>query len=276
MNVLNSFLVSAKNSTRIAWRAVNQPAVRPDQYEAFTRNSEERNYAQELLARVEMLSFTFERLCELRGDYFRIHEAMRESQSHPNGIDCSKVAPADLERYRRWNLEGDVLTAFAYYELKSVVDMLQGWNIAVVVGAELEYILKTRDRFLAHPQYRGVMRLANRGRSIPGARGPVGVSIAGLSQWDSITRQHYLKELKMDAPVDEEFERRKNEQLVISKTRNHRWDLNEIVRLKAFGVREADLPAALKELGSVLEGHALPKIEAAFDEAVTCFGFERY
>lgn len=77
-------------------------------------------------------------------------------------------------------------------------------------------------------------------------------------------------------PVDDNAERARNEQLILSRDQNHRLDPNEVVRVKAFGVREADLPAALKELGSVLEQHALPKIVAAFDEAVTAFGFERH
>jgi hypothetical protein len=275
MNPLNSFLNSVQATRRIGWGAAAQQAVRPDQYAALTLNQEEINYASDILMRVEMLSFVYDRLCELRLDYFDIHEAMCKNQTHANSIDLSKVSPADLERDRRWKLEVDIITTFAYYELKSIVDMLRGWGIQIT-GAELEYILKSRDRFLAHPCYGGVMRLAHRGRSIPHDPGPVGVSIGGLNQWGPITRQNYLDTLQMTTTVDENAEREKNEQLVRSRDQNHRLDPQEIMRLKAFGVREADLPTALTELASILEQHAFPKIEAAFQEAVSVFGFQRH
>lgn len=46
--------------------------------------------------------------------------------------------------------------------------------------------------------------------------------------------------------------------------------------MKAFGLREPDLPKALEELADLLQKDALPRIDAVFEEAVKVFGFERF
>jgi hypothetical protein len=169
----------------------------------------------------------------------------------------------------------DVVTSFAHYEIKSVADMLKQWGIKVNTP-ELQYLMKTRDRFLVHPHYGGVMRMARRSLAIPFDGGPVQASVTGLNIWGPITRDHYLKVLNMAPPIDDNKERLANEQILLSVKRNHELTVAEVVRLKAFGLRDPDLPKALTELADILEKGALPKIEAAYRQAVTDFGFERF
>lgn len=118
--------------------------------------------------------------------------------------------------------------------------------------------------------------MARRSLAIPFDGGPVEASVTGLNSWGPITRDHYLKVLNMMPPIDDNRERHANEQILLSVKRNQELTETERVRLKAFGLRDPDLPNSLAELADILEKSALPKIEAAFQEAVTAFGFERF
>lgn len=274
-NPLNKFLDSVRPRMKIAWSAVAHQQITPTQYEALTLNEEERNYAEDLVTRVEMLSHAFDRLCELGVEHFEIHEEMKRNQPSPSGINRAIVSPSVLEREERWRKEVDVVTSFACYEIKSLADMLKQWGLQVN-SPELLYITKTRDRFLAHPRSGGVTRMARRSMTIPYNGGPVEVSIAGLNHWGPITRDHYLSLLNLAPPINDSKERLANEQILLSKKQNEQLPSAEIVRLKAFGLRDPNLPEALEELADLLQKDALPKIEAAFDDAVKVFGFERF
>lgn len=274
-NPLNKFLDSARPRMKIAWKGAAQQKILPAQYEAFTLNAEERNFAEDVVTRTEGLSHAFDRLCELGVEHFEISELMKRNQPSPQGINLSLVNPSVLEREQKWDREVDIVTSFTHYEIKSVADMLKQWGIRVNT-LELQYLMKTRDRFLVHPHYGGVMRLARRSLAIPFDGGPVRASVIGLDSWVPITRDHYLKLLNMTPPIDDNKERLANEQILLSGKRNQELTQAEIVRLKAFGLRDPDLPKALGELGDILEKSALPKIEAAFQQAVTDFGFERF
>jgi hypothetical protein len=274
-NPLNKFLDSARSRLKIAWSAAAQQRIAPAQYEGFTLNGEERNFAEDVVVRAEQLSYAFDRLCELGIEHFEINDLKKRNQLSPQGIDLSLVNPSVLEREERWRRDVDIVTSFAHYEIKSVVDMLKQWGIKVNTP-ELQYLMKTRDRFLVHPHRGGVMRMARRSLGIPFDGGPVQASVTGLTSWGPITRDHYLKVLNLTPPIDDNKERLANEQILLSGRRNHELTEAEIVRLKAFGLRDPDLPKALTELADILEKSALPKIEAAFQEAVTAFGFERF
>ena len=274
-NPLNKFLDAVRPRVRIAWSAAAHQKIIPAQYEAFTLNAEQRNFAEDVVARAEQLSYAFDRLCALGVEHFEIDELKKRNQPSPRGIDLSLVNPSVLEREERWRREVDIVTSFAYYEIKSVVDMLKQWGIKVNTP-ELQYLMKTRDRFLVHPHYGGVMRMARRSLAIPFDGGPVEASVTGLNSWGPITRDHYLKVLNMMPPIDDNRERHANEQILLSVKRNQELTETERVRLKAFGLRDPDLPNSLAELADILEKSALPKIEAAFQEAVTAFGFERF
>jgi hypothetical protein len=278
MNPLNVFLLAIEPSMHIAWGAAAQQAVDRTRYEQFTFNSEERNFSHDVVDRTKQLSYCFDRLCELGLEYFEIRKAMEQNQPNSQGIDLSKVPPAVLAREDKWTQELEVITAFSFYEIKSLCDMLKAWEVDFSGCRELQFLMKSRDRFLAHPRLGGVMRLAHRSHSIPYDGGPVSASVAGLNSFAPITRAHYLASLGLDeaTPILDEVQRTANEDCVLSRDQNHRLDATDITRLKAFGLRDANLTAALKELAQVLENQVLAKIHAIFETARRDFGFERY
>jgi predicted SnoaL-like aldol condensation-catalyzing enzyme len=153
-------------------------------------------------------------------------------------------------------------------------DILEQWTIVPASGSELEYALKARDRFLAHPQFCRVSPRANRAKSIP-MNGPTRCDIASLQQWDCITQSEYLAKLTMASPADREAEVRRNSSTILSKTRNERLTEEEVTRMKAFGAREPHLEKALEELAQLLCIQALPKIASVCTEAINKFGFEQ-
>jgi hypothetical protein len=165
-NPLNRFFDSTRPRMKIAWSGEAQKKLSTRQHQAFTLNEEERNYAKDLVVRVELISYAFDRLSELGIQHFEIERQMKLNQPDSRCIDLSIVRPSTLERDERWRKEVDIVMSFALYEIKSVVDMLIQWNVKVDTP-ELRYITKSRDRFLAHPRYGGVMRMARRGMSIP-------------------------------------------------------------------------------------------------------------
>ena len=274
-NPFNKFLTIARPKMRIAWSAAAQQQINPGQYESFTQNAEERNFAQDIVERVERLSYAFDRLCELGIEHFDIHEQMTQNQPSPGGIDLSRVSPSVLEREARWRREVGMVTSFVHYEIKSLVDMLKQWGVDAG-SPELLYLNKTRDRFLVHPQHGGVMRLALPTISIPHDGGPVHASVAGLDRSDPITHAYYLDLLKLPQSVDHNAERLANEKTLLSRTTNEQLSPEQVSRLKAFGLRDACMEDALEELAQLLQDEVVPKIEATFDQAIRDFGFEPF
>lgn len=273
-NPLNKFLDQVRTRTTIAWDAAAQQRITVDRYASFTLNEEDRHYAADLVARAEVLSYAFDRLCELSVEHFEIRAEMKRNQPDPHSINLGIVGPSTIEREERWHTEVDLINFFAHYEIKSLVDMLTQWGFKVN-SPELVYISKTRDRFLAHPRSGGVMRMGARSTSIPFDGGPTTSSIAQLNSWGPIPREYYLGLLGMAPPIDYNKEMLANEKILLSTKHNHKLDKTEILRLKAFGLRDPNLPKAFEELADILESQALPKIDAVFDEAVERFGFER-
>lgn len=233
-------------------------------------NDEERNYCQDVAARVGVLADAYDKLCGLSGEWFEIRDAMQEGQSN-SGIDLTKVSPLVLQQERRWKSDVDQASTVFYYELKSVLDMLRGWGINIS-SVELDYAAKVRNWFLAHPQYAGVARRSARTVSVPSDGGPVELSVTGLSAWFWITREYYIGKLKLTHPVDESAQRAVNEQLVLSGNRTQKLTADEILRLKAFGLREPRIRECAVELSQLLRQEVLPKINAAFTEALK-YGF---
>jgi hypothetical protein len=91
-----------------------------------------------------------------------------------------------LQAQERWDLESDSLAFYIYYELKSVADILGQWNIVPTAGSALEYALKARDRFLAHPEFCRIGPRSNRSKALA-ERAPAFADIASLQQWaDSV------------------------------------------------------------------------------------------
>jgi|SRR5271169_789408 len=195
-NPLSAFLTASAKLLDIA-QCGNIPAK---DYAAFTRNSEERNFCCDLCDRVHRIAFAFDRLCEL-GEVHNQAAAERKKRIQEYG---TWQIPAEmLQSEGRWDVETDLLTFYIYYELKSVADILEQWDIVPTHASELEYALKARDRFLAHPEFCRVSPKSNRMKSLP-ANGFIRCDIASLQQWDSVTQSEYLSALNMAEPIDRE------------------------------------------------------------------------
>jgi len=178
-----------------------------------------------------------------------------------------------LRAQERWDLESDSLTFYIYYEVKSVADIVGQWTIIPAAGSALEYALKARDRFLAHPEFCRIGPRSNRSKAL--AKGaPAFSDIASLQQWETVVRDEYLAQLQITAPYDQAQEAEKNRQILLSKPRNERLRNEEVLRVKAFRAPEPDLAGALKELAALLHSSVLPKIAQVSAEAIKRFGFE--
>jgi hypothetical protein len=266
-NPLSSFLQASAKLLDIAGTG-NVPAK---DYDAFTRNSEERNFCADICDRIHRIGFAYDRLSELTKEH---HDTTAERNKGRNESGRYELSVEMLQADGRWDVETDVLSFYIYYELKSVADILEQWTIVPASGSELEYALKARDRFLAHPEFCRVSPRANRAKSIP-VNGPTRCDIASLQQWDSITQSEYLAKLTMASPANREAEVRRNSSTILSKTRNERLTEEEVTRIKAFGAREPHLEKALEELAQMLCIQALPKIASVCTEAINKFGFEQ-
>jgi hypothetical protein len=256
-NPLRPVWEEGRQAMKIAWSAAAQQALPPSHLESLVRNDEERNYCQDVIARIGTLADAYDKLCQLSAEWFEIDEAMR-------------VSPSVLQRDRRWQSEADAATSLFYYELKSVLDMLRGWGIAPS-RPELDYASKIRNWFLAHPQYRGVARRAVRSFSPSRDGGPVELSVSGLNAWMTIIREYYIQKLNLTLPIDENAQRVLNE-LALEGKKIQQLAPDEILRLKAFGLREPRIRECASELSQILRQEVLPKITAALTEAVQ-YGF---
>lgn len=251
------------------------PTITPKYAEDFTRNAEQRNFCADLASRIERISFGFDRLCELTSEHFKFTDAIDAKRG---GNRTYTYTAEEVEAMARWHTEADVLTFYIYYELKSVCDMIRQWHLAPRAGSELEFALKARDRFLAHPEVSKVVPNQFRGKAIPYRTGMTRCYIAGLQQWDAISRDCYLRSLGMPTGVSQpgaEKEAVGNEGVIRRSTRNRDLKHDEVTRLKAFGVREPDLEKALREFASEVLPHVLKRIVDIHEEAVSRFGFER-
>jgi hypothetical protein len=238
----------------------------------FTKNAEERNFCADLAARVTRVAFAYDRLCELTTEYHHLKE-QQDGATDERGVYTFTTEM--LQADGRWNIEVDLLTFYAFYELKSIIDILDQWDIAPESGSELDLAVKARDRFLAHPELSRVAPNAYRGKAIPFAGGPTRCDIASLNQWDPITRSVYLSVLGMSEPTAIEREWAENAAIVLSHKRNERLTEKEVLRLKAFGMREPDLSLALSQLAQLLMAALRQCIVPRCEDAITRFGFER-
>jgi hypothetical protein len=245
----------------------------PDQLcDEFTKNAEQRNFCADLTDRVARVAFAYDRLCELTTEY---HDLQRQQDQARDEHGTYTFTTEMLKAEARWNVEVDLLTFYAYYELKSIIDILDQWGVKPESGSELEYAVKVRDRFLAHPVLCGVAPNAFRGKAIPCDGGMTRCDIASLNQWDPITRNAYLSRLRMAEPYNIDQVYAENAAIVRSKKRNESLTGEEVLRLKAFGMREPDLSLALVQLAQALMAALSQEFLACCEEAITRFGFER-
>jgi hypothetical protein len=261
-NPFANFLVLAKAETLIALKGGLYGSIPPDKYEAFVTNQEERNAANDLIARVELLSFAYERLFGLTERWKIATEGL-----HQGRIDW------DSPEYVEWRLEADLFSSFAFYELSGLANVLDGlWSVAIPSGSELEYVIKARDRMLAHVSPK-MMRQGNRGASIPlPGGGMTQAQVVSINSWDPVSRKYYLDELGLPESADFDEPLKRNRALILSASRLGEKDATHI---KAFGMPEPNLDRAFRELAQVLENQVLPQIEGCFERAVADYGFLR-
>jgi hypothetical protein len=62
---------------------------------------------------------------------------------------------------------------------------------------------------------------------------------------------------------------------ILSQQPNEKLSEQDVIRVKAFGVREPDLERAIRELAVLLNSGALSKIVSVCAEAISRFGFEQ-
>ena len=201
-NPLSSFLQASAKLLDIAGTG----DIAAKDREAFTLNSEQLNFCEDICDRIQRIGFAYDRLCELTKAY---HDTVAERNAVRNESGRCELSAEMLQAGGRWEVETEVLSLYIYYELKSVADILEQWAIVPASGSELEYALKARDRFLAHPEFCRVSPRANRAKSIP-MSGPTRSDIASLQQWHSITLAEYRAKLKMTSLADRDAEVRRN------------------------------------------------------------------
>jgi hypothetical protein len=268
-NPLDPFLKQASVVTDVAQAS----AVQVSQYREFTRNSEERNFCLDLCDRIDRVAYAYDRLCELS----LVSEQLDDQRRRERDAEGTYTYTPEMQQAEaRWHNETDVLTFYIYYELKSIADMLAQWKIVPVSGSELEYALKARDRFLAHPELCRVSPRYSRTKSIPVGGGFTRCDVASLRQWDTITQSVYLTELGMSEPIDRDTEVAKNNRMILGRTANERLDHHDVIRIKAFGAREPVLDRAINELAELLIGAAIERMVAIHKEALERFGFEQF
>jgi hypothetical protein len=269
-NPLDAFLSNAESEMRIALhlRAINSA----DELEAFVRNQEELNFGLDLCQRVLRLSAAFDLLCTLTDRTIAARQA-EDKRRNPTG--CYAMTEEDEQAHTRIHAESELLTHYLYYELKSITDMLRLWNLKVVPGSELEYVLKARDRLLAHPE---IFRIAPNpfgGSSYPSSGGFMSVGIGTPFPKDPFCQTYYRLKLGIDQASDRAAEQKRNELLLRSKAKNKKLTDEEVTRIKLFGVREPDLLAALNEFATLL-ATSLTEIKRIVNKAVEENGYERY
>ncbi len=243
--------------------------------EAYVRNKLEREFLGDLVERVKMIAFSYERLTDLTGEHGEIYAAIRAEQPG-HGIDLSRLSPDLLSRDTRWRLTAETLSAFIYYETKSVTDMIGGWRV-INEASELGYFLKVRNFFLAHPSQSAFMRRPRRTIQIPAGRsGPVLQHMTGTNRLDAIEQEVCVRHLGMTKPVDLNRQRSENEEFLRRlRERGEDADPNSVLKLNTFGTREPDLDTSLRDLAQILEAGVSPRIALAFANAVDRFGFQR-
>ena len=99
-------------------------------------------------------------------------------------------------------------------------------------------------------------------KSLP-EKGFTRCDIASLRQWDSVTQTEYLSKLNMSEPIDREAENRRNSEMILSQKQNEKLSEQDVVRIKAFGVREPALEGAIGELAVLLNSGTLERVSNA-------------
>jgi hypothetical protein len=226
----------------------------------YARVMEERRYVIDVLNRVEMLSFAYSRLNALSGLYRDAEAQIDTTKRVVRQEPLTWEVPEEVVWQRDCRaIEGRVLAAFVYYELTSLAHMLKALNVPIQ-GVELEYLIKARDKFLAHPMFGSRVRNAHGAMTIPRV-GPLHAHALHADEADPLLLDHYRSSFTPLNSADEARLRDENERLILSSKQNSKFSARERLRLKAFGLREPELALSLNEMANLLLASALPEVE---------------
>jgi Protein of unknown function (DUF2934) len=239
--------------------ALNRPSLTagPRNDAEYARVIEERRYVIDVLDRVEMLAFAYSRLISLSAMHRSAEAQIDRTKRIISARPLTWEVPDEItwQRYSH-ELEARVLVAFVYYELTSLAHMIGAFK-AKLPNGELQYLVKARDKFLAHPVFGERVRNAHGAMAIP-KDGLLHAFAINAAEFDPILIDHYRSRFGVKTGAEEAHLREQNEQLILSRKRRSAFSADEQLRLKAFGIRKPDLEASLGEMAKVLRSLALP------------------
>lgn len=231
----------------------------------YARVMERRRYVIDVLDRVEMLAFAYSRLKALSGLYREAENQVYSTRTVTREVPLVWEVPDEVAWQRDYRaLEARVLAAFVYYELTSLAHMLKALNVRIPKG-ELAYLVKARDKFLAHPVLGDRVRNAHGAMAVPRS-GLLQAYAINTDEGDPVLLEYYSHEYSRSssAPIDAADVARlrdENERLILSHRRNSEFSAEERLSLKAFGIREPNLEASLDEMATLLLASTLPEVE---------------
>jgi len=269
-NPFNHFIAEGKRLTELVYATEPSDTHLDD----FLINQKRIDYLRDIIARVAVLAHCYDAIYALTEQWNNRQECFQALPTDP-GRPNTRTIPQDFQdEEEHWRVEVDAFTSLIYYEVTSVVRMLRQLDISIDSASEVQYLVKVRDRFLSHVQLSGLARGAGCGWSIP-RRGFVDRDVVSLSSWsaDQI-RALGKRALQIGSPAWGE-QRRRNEQLVLSRKRNESFTNDELLDLMAAGVRECRLELALQQLSEILDRGVLPIIEHETQQALEVFGWWR-
>jgi hypothetical protein len=269
-NPFDTFLSNAASELQIALNL--RSATGLDELQNFVTNQEELNFALDLCRRIQRLSAAFDLLCSLTD---RMLSAREEDDRNRDSAGCYTMTEEIEQARTRIYIEAEMLTHYLYYELKSVTDMLRLWNIKVVAASELEYVLKARDRLLAHPEVFRIAPHPFRRSSYPLSGGFMEVGVGTPFPFEPFSKTYYSSKLGVDPNLNPTREEETNELILRSKAKNENLTDEEVTRIKLFGVREPNVLLALHEFAALL-ATSLTDIRRIASKAVNENGYERY
>lgn len=272
-NPLAYFAAEGSRLTNLVGRSYSIPE---DQLSDFEVNQRRLDFLQDLVSRVKVLAYCYDSICSLSNDWKNL-QATIASLPPDSGQPNVRTVPKELaDEEENWLVKLDAFISLIYYEVASLVRILEQLDVKVDSKSEVQYLVKIRNLFLSHVQLSSLMRGPNRGWSMPESGGFIERDVVALSSWGSDDlRKLGEHALKIGSPEWKE-QRRKNEQLVLSGKQNEDLTESERLNLMAAGVRECRLELALKQLAELLESDVLPIIEKETTQAIDKFGFERW
>ncbi len=235
------------------------PAIPASDRQSFQDHRQRIQFLSDLVARVDVLRFAFDRLSSLTSKLRRLRNITPWTQ------EADDAATA---------LEADTL--LIYYEAKSVVDMIGQLGIPLDPRSEIHYLCKVRDRFLSHMSLARIVRGTNQVwhfRDAEPSFPQLGVVRTG--GWGPLDAIAFGKSPAAPGTPEWNQRRQSNEALVRSETWNEKFAPSQIQDLKIYGVRDCDTETALNELSTILSKQILPMVRSATEAGVNRWGYRR-